>query len=249
MDRREIQVIPFKFPGVENVLCLFTTRRGGKKGGLFNGANLSFGLGDDEDVIRSNRGNLLDFLNVSHLAEVRQIHGDRMVFIDEHWRKGSLPEEADALATHLSGIPLLIKVADCQPVLLTHIKGRVIAALHVGWRANRGRFIPKWIEEFCSYYRCHPREIMAIRGPSLGPCHSEFINFSREWGRSFVRYYRSTTRTVDLWQMTRDQLIEAGLPEKNIFSMDICTYCCGSHFFSYRRERVTGRQGGVIIKS
>ncbi len=248
MSRREIQVIPFKFPGIENIFCYFTTRRGGEEDGLFKGVNLSFGLGEKKEIVKANRDGLLKFLQATSFVEVTQVHGDTMVFVDEEWKDEFLSEEADAMATHLSDTPLLIKVADCQPLLLSHRRGRAIAALHVGWRANRGNFIQKWVKEFCGHYGFYPHDVFAVRGPSLGPCHSEFINFSKEWGKEFVRYYKPLTRTVDLWQMTKEQLIESKIPEENIFSIDVCTYCCAYHFFSYRREGATGRQGGIIIK-
>jgi copper oxidase (laccase) domain-containing protein len=157
-------------------------------------------------------------------------------------------EKADALATGLWNVPLLIKVADCQPVLVSDMQARAIAAFHVGWRANRGGFLQKWIREFCEHYNLTPEELMVVRGPSLGPAHCEFINFATEWGEGFHAYYDPSSQNVNLWQLTRDQLIEAKIPQEHIFSLDLCTYSCDFHFFSYRRDHITGRQGGIIWK-
>jgi copper oxidase (laccase) domain-containing protein len=50
---------------------------------------------------------------------------------------------------------------------------------------------------------------------------------------------------MDLWSLTRDQLTAAGVPAAHIFSIDICT-ASSPQFFSYRRDKVTGRQAGII---
>jgi copper oxidase (laccase) domain-containing protein len=50
----------------------------------------------------------------------------------------------------------------------------------------------------------------------------------------------------DLWQLSRDQLIAAGIKPENIDLAGLCTRCRSAEFFSYRREKVTGRQGTVI---
>jgi copper oxidase (laccase) domain-containing protein len=50
---------------------------------------------------------------------------------------------------------------------------------------------------------------------------------------------------MDLWALTRDQLAAAGVRPGNIFALDICT-ASSPQFFSYRRDRITGRQAGII---
>jgi hypothetical protein len=91
-----------------------------------------------------------------------------------------------------------------------------------------------------------PQDIMAVRGPSLGPGRSEFVHFNTEWGPDFAQYYNPATQTVDLWQMTQNQLFKAGLRQENIYSLDLCTYSLPQLFYSYRRDKTTGRQAGII---
>jgi hypothetical protein len=50
---------------------------------------------------------------------------------------------------------------------------------------------------------------------------------------------------MDLWSLTREQLLGAGIPAGSIFALDLCT-ASSPEFFSYRRDKVTGRQVGVI---
>ena len=154
--------------------------------------------------------------------------------------------KGDGLATDKPGIGLIIKTADCQPVLVAHKGGRHIAAFHIGWRGNRLRFLQSGIAGFCGRYGLDARDLLAVRGPSLGPQRSEFVNYGKEWGPDFANWFNARDKTMNLWRLTRDQLLEAGLPDEGIFGLDLCTASMPDSFFSYRRDGICGRQANVI---
>jgi YfiH family protein len=54
------------------------------------------------------------------------------------------------------------------------------------------------------------------------------------------------SRHLDLAEANRRQLLDAGVPAENIEVMGLCTACHTDRFFSYRKERVTGRMMAVI---
>ncbi|MDK2956660.1 MAG: purine-nucleoside/S-methyl-5-thioadenosine phosphorylase / adenosine deaminase [Desulfovibrionales bacterium] len=245
MDR--IVTIPFAFPGAPGVRCVFTTCMGGASRAPYAAGNLSFDVGDEQTAVVANRQALQAQEGFAGWAENRQVHGDVIRF-DPPSEAMLAPatHEADGLASSRPGLALAAKTADCQPVLLAHASGRAVAALHVGWRGNRIGFPVTGVRAFCSHYGFDPASVLAVRGPSLGPAASEFVNFEKEFGPEFSSYFDSANRTVDLWRLTRDQLQAAGLQEKNIFSLDLCTFSLPGAFYSYRRERTTGRQAGVI---
>ncbi|MFO7800757.1 MAG: polyphenol oxidase family protein [Desulfovermiculus sp.] len=232
MDQKSAQPthIPFVFPGLEHVQCRFTTR---------------FGAHRTEAGDR--RKQMQEMLAAPSWLDMEQTHGTDIAFICEPISQypDSRPQ-ADALATSSPGQALVVSVADCQPLLLTHVTGRFIAALHVGWRANRADAPGLWVRRICAEYGVPPRDILAVRGPSLGPGRSEFVNFQQEWGLEFETYFHPQTQTVDLWRMTRDQLRQAGLRPECIFSLDLCTYSLPQLFSSYRRDRTLSRQAGVV---
>lgn len=235
-------LIPFKFPFID-VHCVFTTKIGGVSSGCYASLNLSFDVGDNIEDVLKNRKKICEKLGIDHIVELKQVHGDQLVEIS---RSSAILEEADAMITNLKKVGLLIKTADCQPILIAHRSGKYIGAFHVGWRANRGEYIIRWINKFCETYSVNPEELMAIRGPSLCPQHSEFINYINEWKNKYRDFYNDKTKTVDLWGITYYQLIRSGLLERNIFQIDLCTFCHSELFFSYRREKKCGRQGGII---
>lgn len=242
-----LEILEFHFPGVDNVTCAFTTRRGGHSQGAFAQANMSLEVGDDQEAVRANREELRQSLNFSVWQELTQIHGqDVHMDLKEDFFDGPAIK-GDGLCTDRAGHGLIIKTADCQAILLTDTKGRYVGALHCGWRGNAGNFSANAVRKFCVRYQVDPSQVLAVRGPSLGPGKSEFINFSSEWDPMFRSYFDPQTRRVDLWILTRDQLMGAGILPRNIFSIDLCT-ASSDQFFSYRRERTTGRQLGVIWK-
>jgi polyphenol oxidase len=239
--------IPFRFPGVAGVRCAFQTRMGGLSQGPYGEGNISFEVGDDPERVSANRTALLDELGVAKWREVKQVHGPAMVFDPEPSDPGTADEvEADGLGTATSGLALVIKTADCEPILLAHTSGKCIAALHAGWRGVRMGFPASGVRDFCDHYGLSPRDVMAVRGPGIGPGASEFVNFDQEWGDAFRGYYDEVGKTVHLWRLTRDQLLSAGLSPDNIFSLDFCTHDMTETFFSFRRESVCGRQANLI---
>lgn len=238
----QLDLIPFRFPGLPHVHCGFGTRVLG---------NLSLDVAGAGDAERERRAALCARLGVEAFAEARQVHGVCTLFEPA----AQDPElaavtEADGLATARPGLALMIKTADCQPILLAHTGGRFVAAIHSGWRGNRQDYPRIAVEECCAHYGADPADVWAVRGPSLGPAASEFIYFDREWGGAFLPWYNAGRRTVDLWRLTRDQLLRAGIPEGQILSLDLCTFENSWLFFSYRHARALGsadgRQGSFI---
>lgn len=248
----DLQVIPFVFPGLERIRCAFQTRlkagcRPGEQQSPYDWGTVVHAPEIAQDAVLANRKQLQEQLGFDWWQECRQVHGDAMVFDPEpaDCEQGA-SREADGLATARPGQALVIKTADCQPLLVAHESQEYVAALHVGWRGNRMDFVQSGVRRFCEHYGVPPQECYAVRGPSLGPGASEFVNFALEWGQGFEAYYDADRQTVDLWRLTREQLRAAGVLAERIFGVDLCTYSLPGHFFSYRRAKRSGRQASCI---
>ena len=242
------QVIWFEFPGLPGVRCAFQTRQGGFSAAPYNDGNISLTVGDDPAAVIQNRRALLKTLDVPAWSEEDQIHADGVILdapatpLDK-----AGVSQADGLTTAQSGLALCIKTADCQPVMLAHNSGKYIAALHVGWRGNRINFPHSGTTAFCKHYGLNPADLIAVRGPSLGPTAAEFINFDTEWGDEFRPWYNPNTRCMDLWALTRHQLKVVGLKPENIHGIDLCTHTRTDLFHSFRRDNAqSGRQASCI---
>lgn len=234
----DISYIPFTFPGLPSVGCAFQTRPGG---------NISFAVGDDPAAVRCNRQALLRELGLDAFVELKQVHGDTLLFEPPTTPlEDDATLEADAHATSRPGVALMIKTADCQPILLAHTSGKYVAAIHAGWRGNRMGLPTTAVTRFCEHYGLSPRDVLAVRGPSLGPASAEFVNFAREWGQDYAPWFTPGTSTMDLWSLTRHQLREAGLIDAHIFGLDLCTASMPDMFFSYRQDKNCGRQASLV---
>lgn len=242
-----ITYLSFNFPGVPGVHCAFQTRVGGFSHGAYGAGNVSFHTADKPASIAKNKAALAASLGLSRMAEVFQVHGKSTIFEPQaltHTEKPTI--EADGLASSEKGLGLLVKSADCQPILLCHRSGQYIAALHVGWRGNLIHYPTIGVQDFCTTYGLQRTDVFAVRGPSLSPQAAEFVNFDKEWSEEFRPWFNSNEQTMDLWALTRHQLQEAGIPANQIYGLDLCTYYNHDLFFSYRRNPASGRQASVI---
>lgn len=237
-----MKFLPFRFPGVPDVRCAFTGRAFGNVS--LDLASCSTERALLEETVRL-RETIPSALGVRAFAEVHQVHGLRTVFEPD----GQEPDkaanvDADGLATSRAGLALMVKTADCQPILVAHSSGRFVMAIHAGWRGNRHDYPRLAVLEFCEHYGLEPTELWAVRGPSLGPAAAEFVRFGSEWGRDFIDWYDEERRTMDLWRLTRHQLISAGMADSRILGLDVCTYENAEILFSYRQFRRNGRADG-----
>ncbi len=243
----------YQFPNFMNYPEFFHgifTRNGGVSNGSFQTLNVSFDVGDDPLSVKENRDAVLKCAGGKDLIYLRQIHGSDVIIVtpdgENSTTKGfESPLSGDALSTDMSGVLLLIKAADCQPVLLYDPVKKVIANIHSGWKGSIQNIIGRTVKTLNHKFKCRSHDILVGVGPSLGPCCGEFINYKQELPEEFWEY-KDDDNHFDFWAISRDQLLSTGVLDKNIFISKICTKCHTDQFFSYRNEGTTGRFAAVI---
>lgn len=237
------------FQGIPGLVHGVFTRRGGVSGGNLHGLNLSFSVGDRPEKVAGNRIRVRDLLDLPSLISLRQVHGTEAVIVSNGTGRDTTrapeTETGDLLLTDRPGTGLLIKQADCQAVLLYDPRHKAVANMHCGWRGNVRGVIPEGVQKMRAAFGTDPADLLAAVGPSLGPCCAEFIHYRKElpeetWTYQIRPFY------FDLWQWSRDQLVAAGVRNDQIAVAGICTSCHTDEFYSYRKEKVTGRFGSVI---
>jgi YfiH family protein len=223
------------------------TRHGGVSAPPFNDLNFSFSVGDDAGRVRQNRALIRQAMGLEELISVGQVHGRNTLILTDKTNvaAGREMQGIDILITDIPGIGLLIKQADCQAVGLYDPEHRVIANIHCGWRGNVQNVIGQAVQRLQEIFGSRPEVIRAGISPSLGPCCAEFNNYKRELPEKFWSYQVRSTY-FDLWQLSHDQLRQAGLKPDHIQVAGICSRCREKDFFSYRRDRITGRNGTVL---
>jgi len=220
------------------------TRNGGCSKDPYTGLNVGYGVGDDKNAVRRNREMIAQCMNGHDLVFTNQVHGINIRVLSNN--SGLEPEHpADALITPLSGKNLVIQTADCQALLIYDPLLRVIANVHSGWRGSVNNIIGNTISVMGTSFDCKPENMVVGIGPSLGPCCSEFINYESEIPEKYWKYM-DDSRHFNFWAISVDQLIETGIQPGNIMLSQICTRCNSNTFFSYRKNRITGRFATVI---
>ncbi|MBF0120713.1 MAG: peptidoglycan editing factor PgeF [Desulfobacterales bacterium] len=229
-----------KFPEITHALF---TRLGGFSEPPYHTLNLSFGVGDNEINVKKNRDIVLESLSADNHISLKQVHGTEVVVIKEDSPIDLI--EADAMITNVSGKFLLIKIADCQAIMIYDPVCKLIANIHSGWRGSIKNITQVTIEKMKTVFGCMPKNMFACVSPSLGPCCAEFINYEKEIPEEFWKY-KVNKYNFDFWKITLDQLCTAGLYPENITLSKICTKCNTDLFFSYRGEKITGRFASLI---
>jgi YfiH family protein len=76
----------------------------------------------------------------------------------------------DGIMTDIPGVFLGIQTADCVPVLVADVHRRAVAAFHAGWRGTLARIVQRGIGTMRLRYGSRPQDLLAVIGPSIGPC-------------------------------------------------------------------------------
>lgn len=157
-----------------------------------------------------------------------QVHGDTILVVES---RPQTPPQGDALITRTPGLPIAVRVADCQGILIADSVTATIAAVHSGWRGSAKNILGKTIARLREM-GCDPRNILIGISPSLGPCCAEFTDPRRELPEAVHPYIQKNN--VDFWELSRSQCKEAGIPGANIALAGICTKCHAQTCFSHR---------------
>ena len=175
------------------------------------------------------------------LVSLRQVHSDRIIFINGPTAER---QSGDALITDRPKVLLSVRTADCLPVFIVSLDPKAVAAVHCGWRGTCKGLIKKVVESMIRIYGCHPDSLFAALGPSIGAECYEVGSEIRECfhgQKAAFRFFRPHPHReekyfFDLRGMNRFQLLEVGMRDQNIFSVDRCTLC-EKKYFSYRRDK------------
>ncbi|GHG02399.1 peptidoglycan editing factor PgeF [Thalassotalea marina] len=208
--------------------------------------NLGLHVDDEESQVLNNRRQLLKFLpSDTKIQWLDQVHGNEVAVINEH---NEQVVTADALVTSTRNLALAVMTADCLPILLKSSSENEIAAIHGGWRPLRLNIIENTLNKMAS----QPSEIEAWLGPCIGATSFEVgeevkLAFQDVDGElaTFFRETDSNKFLADLPGIATYLLQRAGV--KKIAISSPCTVENKLRYYSYRRDKVTGRMATIIV--
>lgn len=233
------------FNAFPEITHAFFSRKGGASSGPWQSLNAGHGIGDETEAVNRNLDRILNMSGGNRLISVHQVHGRKAVTYRGETGFSNPFAEADAIITDRPGAALMIRTADCQPILLYDPEKKVVAGIHSGWRGNVQNIIGSTIDTMIKDFGSAPDSLIAGIGPSLGPCCAEFINYKEELPDAFLPFKKGENH-FDFWKISQSQLVAKGVDESRIRISGLCTRCNQDLFFSYRRDKITGRLANVI---
>lgn len=192
-------------------------------------------------------------INYRDLVTAGQVHGKRVVLVDQRHRgKGALSkasrlEEVDGFITAEKNLPLAVFTADCLSIFLFDPKKRIVGLVHAGWQGTYQKIASAAVKLMQQRFKTQPKDLLVGLGPAIRKCCYEVgENFQRFFSLGIIKRREKTY--LDLIANNKEQLINSGVKKKNIIDCEICTACQNEKFFSYRREgEKAGRMMSVIM--
>ncbi|MDX1682628.1 MAG: polyphenol oxidase family protein, partial [Phycisphaeraceae bacterium] len=150
----------------------FSTRVGGVSEGPYaslNLASLEKGEGDGNTLVSENFRRFRQAVGIKRMPRFapKQVHGAAV------WETPDLPvnrdetPEADAVISRRPEQAVMVRTADCVPILLAAADRSVVAAVHAGWRGIVAGVVPAAIREIGT------DELVAAVGPAIEPVNYE----------------------------------------------------------------------------
>ncbi|MFK8909074.1 peptidoglycan editing factor PgeF, partial [Streptomyces sp. YS-3] len=229
----------------------FTDRWGGVSAAPYEELNLGGAVGDDPDVVRTNRGLSAKALGIDadRVVWMRQVHGRDVAVVDGPWGADTAEKRSpavDAVVTARRGLALAVLTADCTPVLLADPVAGVVAAAHAGRPGMVAGVVPAAVGAMVSL-GAEPSRITARTGPAVcGRCYEVPAEMRDEVAAAEPAAWSETswgTPAVDVTAGVHAQLAALGVTDRQ--ASGVCTLESMDHF-SYRRDRTTGRLAGYV---
>ena len=237
------------WPAHPRVGALMSTRAGGASAPPYDTLNLGRAVGDDPAAVEENRRRFVAALGGARPVWLTQVHGALVV----HLRAGTAtaPPEADAAIATEPGPACVVSVADCLPLLFAAPGGRGVGAAHAGWRGLAAGVLQNTVRAMRRRLHDEPARIVAYLGPAIGPARFEVgedvLAAMRGQLPEAARAFRAGAPgkyLADLYALARQALAQVDVVD--VHGGQLCTASDPERFYSFRRDRVTGRHAALI---
>ena len=239
-----------------NVQAYTTLIAGGCSTGDFSQYNLAAHVGDDVQAVKANRVKLVEDLRLpAEPVWLEQVHSNKVVLADQQVTSDSATTQpdvqaivqADASISRQKGVVCAVLTADCLPVFFCNQSGAEVAVAHAGWRGLHAGILSNTVKAMKS----PAEELLVSLGPAIGVEAFEvgdevfhaFVDKNSKNKSAFVKTGKHHY-LCDIYQLARIELRSVGVAQ--IAGENYCTYSESQRFYSYRRQRNTGRMASLI---
>ena len=230
------------------------TRLGGVSRSPWQTLNVGSTVGDAPAAVQENHRRIYAALGVpsSQVCTVWQVHGAEVIYAQQSRSDGRWLARADGIITDRAGLALMMRFADCAPILFYDPVHRAVGLAHAGWRGTVAGAGVSTLRAMQRTFGTRPQDVQAAIGPSIGPQRyqvgEEVVQAVREaFGTTegLIRRAPDGSAYLDLWTANRRALKRAGVAQIELAGL--CTASHADEFYSHRAE--AGRTGrfGVVI--
>jgi hypothetical protein len=178
----------------------------------------------------------------------RQVHGNKVAVVTAD-SSGQVVPVADGLITGTPGIALMLRFADCQPILLYDPVRHVLGLVHAGWRSVAQGIARRAVEAMKTTFGSKPGDLVAGLGPAIGPCcYAVGQEVAAAMGYALPDWQKVLQPDGDGWKFNlpaanAQQLAVSGVHDVELAGL--CTACHQEEFFSHRGDN--GRTGRFAV--
>ncbi len=228
------------------------TRLGGVSRGPYASLNLGYTVGDAPEAVEENHRRLFAALGVraGQVVSPHQVHGARVARVGAA-DGGTVVQGCDALITDEAGVVLMMRFADCAPVLFYDAAHHAVGLAHAGWRGTAAQVVAATVRAMEAAFGSDPAELWAGIGPAIGGEHYavgpevvEAVEATLPPGGG-AAFRRGEQWYLDLAMALRLQLTALGVGRIEPSGFD--TAARTDEWYSHRAEK--GRTGrfGVLV--
>ena len=226
----------------------FTTRCGGVSSGNFSTLNLGLSRDDNKRDVLENYKIIAKSVgfDIENIVFSNQIHADHVHVATEIDRGNGILRKStifdtDAFITNTKNVVLQTFHADCVPVFLLDPVKKVAGVVHAGWKGTLIEISSVTVKKMMDVFDTNPKDVLAGIGPSIGPTAFEvdedvmlqFENRNSEF-KKFIKASENNKYFIDLWEINKYSLINAGVQVENIEISGLCTFSDKDMFYSHR---------------
>jgi len=172
-----------------------------------------------------------------------QVHRTKIAVVDRQTKSPVCG--VDGIFTRDKSVVLAVFFADCMPVFFYDPISEFAGLIHLGWRGISQNFVISTVSFLEKEIPSSIPSVKVVMGPGICGKHFEI---SQELAYVFPEIYLTRKKDkvfVNLRKVVKDHLVNAGIKEKNIYDLNLCSFE-EENLFSFRRNKTEERNAAFL---